>query len=49
MEEAGIKSFTLWIKEIAEPNNTYAIKTLINDLLMHSKFHKFEEYEKIHL
>ena len=46
MEEACKKAFTIWTKEFAEPNNTYAIKVLINDLLIHNKFHTLEEYEK---
>ena len=47
MEESCKKAFILCTKEIAEPNNTNSIKTLINDLLIYKKFHTFEEYEKI--
>ena len=46
MEESCKKAFILWTKEIAEPNNSRAIKILINDLLIYNKFHAFEEYEK---
>lgn len=39
MEETCKTVFFIWRKEIAEPNNTYAIKALINDLLANNKFH----------
>ena len=45
LTESCKKAFTLWITGAAEPNNTYLIKILINDLLNQNKFHKLEEYE----
>ena len=47
MTEAWKKEFTLWITEVARPNNIYPVKTLINDLITFGEFHTLKEYETL--